>query len=166
MTSHALVSLLILVICLPAVSLFLTNSDSDSKSGNCGQHNGSCLDCISATQLNQSQFCYFCADSCLAVDYTSIFSNQHCYLNDFYVGQCDLNLLTLIILVVMALVCCCGSCVCVVIICCCCCCCQNRSSKHTSAPMTTYTRLINRDSFERQKMREERTRDIRDRYDL
>ena len=165
MTSYILVSVLILAISIPTLSSYLRNSDIDSRSENCGKHNGSCIDCISASRLNISQLCYFCGNSCVAADYTFINSIQDCYLSEFYVGQCRLNLFSILVLAVLACLFCCGSCILfVIIICCCCCCCQTRRAKRESHSTPVYTRLINRDSYERQKMREERTQEIRDRY--
>ena len=166
MTSRVAVSLLILAICLPTAGSYLWNSDINSMSEKCGQHNGSCADCISATQLNLSLLCYFCGNSCIAADYTSITSKQECYLNEFYVGQCSLNLLSIIVLATLACLCCCGTCFMVALLICCCCCCKTRRPKAISHPKQAYSRLINRDSLERQKMRDDRSRVIRERYAL
>ena len=166
MTSHLTRFLIILVfVGIPVVFPYL-QWDTKKEDG-CSNHNGSCTDCISASQLNQTLICYFCGNSCMTVDHKSILTSPKCSLNDLYVGQCDLNLISLIFVVAFSVLCFCFTCcTTLVVICCCCCCFQKRKSEPKPIARPNYTRLINRDSFERQKMREEKRREIRERYEI
>ena len=165
-TSHFTLSLLILV--FVGIPIVFPNLQWDTKNEDgCSDHNSSCADCISASKLNETPVCYFCGNSCIALDHKSIFTNPKCPLTELFVGQCDLNLISLIVVISSSVLCCCSTCcTTLILICCCCCCFQKKRDAPKPVTRPHYTRLINRDTFERQRMREEKRREIRERYEI
>ena len=166
MTSHLTLYLIILLFVGIQVVFPFLQLDT-KKEDICSDHNDNCTDCISASRFNETLICYFCGNSCIPMDHKSVFTNPECSLTELYVGQCDLNLISLIVVVAFSGLCfCCTCCATLIVICCCCCCCQKRRSAPKPIARPHYTRLINRDTFERQKMREEKRREIRERYEV
>ena len=166
MTSYLAIYLIILV--SVGVTIVSNLQLETRKDDSCSDHSDNCTDCVSASKLNETLVCYFCGNSCETLDHNSVFSNPKCSLTELYVGQCDLNFISLIVVISLSLLCCCFTCCMMLITICCCCCCCFQKRRSTPNPVTRphYTRLINRDTFERQRLREEKIREIKEHYDV
>ena len=128
MLSHFAVILCLLSIHASFHTCLSQHSLTDIKSTNtCAIFNGSCSDCITKSQGE----CYYCGNECIeAGGITNFFSR--CPLNEFYTGQCNLNLLGIIILSCLGFLCCCCYCGCCSVLICCCCCCSCCDSDDSS----------------------------------
>ena len=128
MLSHFAVILCLLSIHASFHTCLSQHSLTDIKSTNtCAIFSTTCSDCITRSQGE----CYYCGNECIVPGgVTNIFSK--CSLNEFYIGQCSLNLLGIIILSCLGILCSCCCCCGSLLICyCCCSCCRSKDSSET-----------------------------------
>ena len=129
MLSHFAVILCLLSIHASFHTCLSQHSLTDVESTNtCAIFGTSCSDCITKSQGE----CYYCENKCIeAGGITNIFSK--CPLNEFYIGQCILDLLGFIVILCLGFLCCCCCCCCwSLLICYCCCfCCRSKDSSET-----------------------------------